>query len=347
MDNTPIETKNYRPPKKSKNTLLACLACFVAGAMFGVFATSVAGGIGSSAPDAETTTGGIYMTGDMSGIYPSYSTEFGETHAHLFDKTQIIQEASCTEPGTAMLYCRYCQVEQMQYLPATGHSETIIPGYPATQYRDGLTDGILCKNCGEILKEQEIIPSGTPSGETEFEWSAIDGLSCEITGYLGEETDITIPQSIDGYRVTAIAESAFSGMANIQTVTISHTLDIADNAFYGCTGMRVLYILGDDSGDNIHIGSMAFYNCTSLEQIYFADVQSIGSEAFMNCTSLSAVYFNDADIESINGGAFAYCGALDQIYYSGTIYEWQNVNKADGWDDYTPDHIIYCSDGSM
>lgn len=41
---------------------------------------------------------------------------------------------------------------------STGHTEETIPGKAATCTATGLTDGVKCSACGEILKAQEEIP---------------------------------------------------------------------------------------------------------------------------------------------------------------------------------------------
>ena len=39
------------------------------------------------------------------------------------------------------------------------HTEEVIPGVDATCTEDGLTEGVRCSECGEILVEQEVIPA--------------------------------------------------------------------------------------------------------------------------------------------------------------------------------------------
>ncbi len=38
------------------------------------------------------------------------------------------------------------------------HEELVISGYESTCEKEGLTDGIICKNCSIVLVEQKIIP---------------------------------------------------------------------------------------------------------------------------------------------------------------------------------------------
>ena len=60
----------------------------------------------------------------------------------------------------------------------------------------------------------------------------------EITKYNGTDTNVNIPNQIDGMNVTAIGESAFEGNENIVSVTIPNTVvDIKTNSFAKCKNL--------------------------------------------------------------------------------------------------------------
>lgn len=64
-----------------------------------------------------------------------------------------------------------------------------------------------------------------------------DGSSAIITGYNGTESHIVIPSSIDGYKVTAIGDSAFSS-PTLKSVIISSGIEKIDwFAFNECTAL--------------------------------------------------------------------------------------------------------------
>ena len=87
----------------------------------------------------------------------------------------------------------------------------------------------------------------------DYEYTTTNGVAT-VTKYNGTETDITIPESVNGLPVTAIGSSAFSGKTALTGIVIPD----------GVTS----------------IGSSAFYNCTGLTEIVFPDnVASIGSSA--------------------------------------------------------------------
>ena len=82
----------------------------------------------------------------------------GEEHVHDFFEEVI--EPTCERAGgirRTCIECKYYEIEETA--PALGHTVEIIPGYPATETENGLTDGEICAVCGEILTAQEEIPA--------------------------------------------------------------------------------------------------------------------------------------------------------------------------------------------
>ena len=74
-----------------------------------------------------------------------------------------------------------------------------------------------------------------------FKYTQSDGCAT-LTGYSGQETDIVIPASINGLRVTAIADSAFAN-TQIKSVIISDGVEkIGWFAFNGCTRLTSVTI---------------------------------------------------------------------------------------------------------
>ena len=123
-------------------------------------------------------------------------------------------------------------------------------------------------------------------------------------------TRIEIPSS-----VTRIGDSAFDGTAwynnqpdglvyvgkvaykykgtmpdNTNIVLADGTLEIAGNAFSGCTGLTSIEIPSGVTS----IGDYAFEGCTGVTSIEIpGSVTSIGGEAFSGCTSLTSIVMPD------------------------------------------------------
>lgn len=101
--------------------------------------------------------------------------------------------------------------------------------------------------------------------------------------------DLVAPETLNGQKVTALADSCFYDCDVITSVTLPETLTaIGDNAFTDCDGLRGIKlpesvtVIGDD----------AFYSCGSLEAIYIpGSVRTVGSDAFSHCGQLRHIFF--------------------------------------------------------
>ena len=80
-------------------------------------------------------------------------------------------KATCTKEGNiAYWYCADCDeyfsdaegvvkiTLEDTVIEKIPHTEETIPGYPATMTKTGLTDGVKCSVCKNVLVEQQIIP---------------------------------------------------------------------------------------------------------------------------------------------------------------------------------------------
>ncbi|UKI50020.1 MAG: hypothetical protein L6U99_00735 [Clostridium sp.] len=65
--------------------------------------------------------------------------------------------ATCTNSGHIDYECILCGDTYSEEIDPLGHSEEIIKGYSPTCNSTGLTDGVKCSRCGEILINQSVI----------------------------------------------------------------------------------------------------------------------------------------------------------------------------------------------
>ncbi len=101
---------------------------------------------------------------------------------------------------------------------------------------------------------------GSRSG---FTYTLSNGLAT-VTGYGGEDTQLVIPASIDGHRVSAIADGAFEN-SSVKSVIVSDGIET--------------------------IGWFAFNGCVSLRSVTLpSSVRSIGYSAFGSAGSGLTVY---------------------------------------------------------
>ena len=173
----------------------------------------------------------------------------------------------------------------------------------AHAWNDGVTDGnkvtYTCKLCGETKVE-----STSP-----FTYTVNDGKAT-ITGLRDKTVTVAeIPETIDGYTVTAIADNAFAFEKEITKVVIPDTVTtIGANAFLNCWGLSEVKLgnavasIGDDAfgfakalktidiPDSVKtIGAEAFARGALTEISIGKDVAAIGDSAFLDCESLKAI----------------------------------------------------------
>ena len=106
--------------------------------------------------------------------------------------------------------------------------------------------------CGTLYKWPKI-----PAAHWKYE-NIPGGIS--LTGYLGSETQVKIPEEIDGILVTKIGDRAFKDNASIEELELPGSLEVIGNyAFQGCVNLRLM----NDGwpGNATTIGEGAFYGC--------------------------------------------------------------------------------------
>ena len=173
---------------------------------------------------------------------------------------------------------------------------------------------------GSVTIPEKVTYNGKTYSVTYIGWSAFR----ECSGL----TSITIPNS-----VTSISSDAFDGTAwydnqpnglvyagkvaykykgampeNTAIVLEEGTTEIADEAFYNCSGLTSITIPNSVTS----IGMEAFSGCTGLTSIEIPNsVTRIGGEAFSGCTGLASVTIPNSVIYL--GGTFRGCSGLTSV----------------------------------
>ncbi|MBO4395256.1 MAG: S8 family serine peptidase [Eubacterium sp.] len=130
-------------------------------------------------------------------------------------------------------------------------------------------------------------PTSDPSGEgndpSGYKYRVADDLTAIITGYTGSGGNLTLPVSLGGYPLSGISDRAFKGNGNITSLRIEGNVWISDEAFYGCSALRKVDIIGIVSG----VGSKAFAGCSSLSEFDVTGMMFRSyTDIFSNCSSL-------------------------------------------------------------
>ena len=154
----------------------------------------------------------------------------------------------------------------------------------------------------------EDAPTAYTSGD--FHYFLLEDGTAEIANYTGKAEQLTSPTTLDGYRVTSIAEYAFSFCESLTSITIPDSItSIREGAFFNCNSLTSITI--PDSVTSIGVG--AFGCCPLLTSIDIpAGVTSIGDSTFFGCGSLTSITIPDS-VTSIGNWAFESCGSLTSI----------------------------------
>ncbi len=193
--------------------------------------------------------------------------------------------------------------------------------------------------------------------------------SAYITGYYGEETEITIPSEVDGYVVEGIDCFAFEDYSHFKSVTFPETLrSIEAGAFYNCSGLESMYI----PKSVIWVAWDSFAGCSSLTSIVVdkdnkkydsrnncnaiiekkssmlvsgckntvipKNVKKIGDSAFYGCTGLNGIKI-PGGVKSIGEYTFAECTGLKSIVIPDSVTSIDSY----AFDDIGKHFIVYSS----
>ena len=167
-----------------------------------------------------------------------------------------------------------------------------------------------------------------------------------ITGHTDDlPAELVIPDTIGGYPVTAIGDTAFVLCDFLTAVTMPDSLKhIGNGAFTGCSSLTSIIIpdsVTDIAGEAFMncagltsvvlpnsittIPYWMFMGCSSLASVIIPDrVTRIGELAFVDCISLASVTIPKS-IASIDQVVFYNCPSLTDVYYSGTEEDRANI----------------------
>ena len=170
----------------------------------------------------------------------------------------------------------------------------------------------------------ESVAPAPPTSASSFTFSYSDANhthTASITKFVGRETEVVIPSTVEyggtTYTVTCIFDGSYSAAgafydSNITSVVIPDTVtSIGNYAFSSCYSLASV-----NFGNNSHltiIGEHAFSSCISLTSITIpSSVTSIGEYAFQRCISLTSITIPES-VTSIGDQSFVNCDSLTTI----------------------------------
>lgn len=175
------------------------------------------------------------------------------------------------------------------------------------------------------------------TGESEnLAFTLLDDGTYEVSIGSAKDKNIGIPSQHDGKAVTQIKKQGFAN-SNIVSVVLPDSLNkIDDNAFKGCTKLKIVTnltaakakkgakaasasIFDEIDKKEGFFGSGSFYDCAEIEELIIPDgVITIGTDCMRNAVNLKKVIM-PSTVKYVYGAAFWGCDKIEEFEFSGNI----------------------------
>ena len=184
---------------------------------------------------------------------------------------------------------------------------------------------ILVLAAGAAFSNVRILDDSSLTRSGDWVYAANDDENiAALNFYLGKETELKIPTTIDGYEVNHVNIFMFerANKATVKSIIVAEDnpyFASKDGILYDKQMTKVILCPPAFSGHCTipntvtEIRNNAFYKCSDLTSVIIPDsVTTIGVEAFMWCYSLVSVIIPDS-VTSIGRSAFACCPSLSTV----------------------------------
>ncbi len=174
--------------------------------------------------------------------------------------------------------------------------------------------------------------------------------SVRITAYIGEDSALTIPETLGGHEVRSIGDGAFKGNSRIVSLTVPDcVMMIGADCFNSCIALESVTlgsvtVMGARAFAACHlltsvtldegctmIGTRAFSLCTALKSVNLPDsMKTVCEFAFASDRALESVTFGTG-LESLQNNVFVGCSSLTAFTYRGTKSQWDALDISDDY----------------
>lgn len=244
------------------------------------------------------------------------SAEKKYVHIHSF-VTVSEKSAFCTEDGHKKQKCS-CGYEETVTYPATGHSFS----------------NNVCSSCQEREYEISIVDNKV----------TIIGCNASLSG------EVKIPETIGGYKVTAIGSKAFEGNEKIEKLVIPSSVSAIGQLAFAGSKISFVEAVGNESYSSDSKGILYNKNKTVLvycptskagESIEIPDgITTVGAGAFYGCKNVKTVKIPES-VTKIEASAFEGCTSIESVTFSSTQTKWKKVTIESGNENLTSVRINF------
>ena len=262
------------------------------------------------------------------------------------EKQEQSVDSVCTEHTGGRATCEAlakCENCGEEYGELGAHKKKTVEGAQPSCTKSGLTEGVECSVCHEVIAEQkEVFPTGhkyggnytctvcghetVPSEGLEY-CNEIDDyyniIGCRIMG-IGEceDEELVIPSFYGSLPVVSIDDHAFGDCNNIKSVVIGENVKhVGDYAFTRCESLESIVLIGGDKT----IGESAFDGCNNLKCINFigtveqwcsisfcSNIAQNGENLSLNGEAVTELVIPEG-VTSIEGSAFRGFGSITSV----------------------------------
>lgn len=122
----------------------------------------------------------------------------------------------------------------------------------------------------------------------DYTYILLDDGSAQIVSWDGADTDLVVPDALDGYAVTSISECAFCDCQSLQSVVLPQGIvEIGEYAFSDCDDLQSVTL----PEGLVALGDCAFDDCEGLTEIALPDsLAQVGSNPFRGCANLFDIF---------------------------------------------------------
>ena len=128
--------------------------------------------------------------------------------------------------------------------------------------------------------------AATASAE-DFTYEKNEDGGITIKKYIAFDTNVVIPEKIDGVSVTCLGELSFSGAYNLERISMPDTVTVIETAAF----RHLENLTAVDLSDSLEtLGAGAFEGCSSLVEIELPEsLSQLKAAAFKECTALKKI----------------------------------------------------------